>query len=174
MFGFNKNKLLPMYGYCDPGTAIAIGVTVFSAVQQYEAAGEASDAAGRQAQAQKESQAAQGRMAEVEAQRARIAQVREARIRRAQVLASTGAIGQGSSGVQGAIGSIGTQAASNIGTINQTQSFAQQATAANQRAADAGAQIGEAQAKGQQWQAIGTIFGAGREDWTKVSKSIFG
>lgn len=173
MLGFNKNKLLSVHGYLEPVTILAgvgLAVSVISTAMQHEAAGDAADAAGNQAQAQKESQAAQGRMAEVEAQRARIAQVREARIRRSQVLASTGAIGQGSSGVQGAIGSIGTQTSSNIGVINQTQSFAQQATAANQRAADAGGEIAQAQAKGQQWQTINSIFGATRQDFATIFK----
>jgi hypothetical protein len=87
------------------------------------------------AKAQKEANDAQRRQAESEAQRARISQLREARIRKAQVLASSGV--SGSSGTSGAMASIGSQMASNVGTINTNLAFSQEISAANQRAADA-------------------------------------
>lgn len=150
--------------------AIAIGVSAVSAYSQYEAGKEQAAAAGQQAQAQKESIAAQGRIAQVETQRQRISQVREARIRRAQVIASAGAtgLGPGTSAISGATSSITTQESANIGTLNQTQTFAGEASAANQRAADAGARIAEAGAKAQQWQTINTIFGAKKSDFTTI------
>ena len=153
------------------GVSLAVASVVIGAIsleQQYEAGNKAAGSAKQAAAAQKESQAAQGRMAEVEAQRARIAQVREARIRRAQIIGSTTNLGPGTSGVSGATGSVTSQESSNIGLINQTQTFAQQATAANQRAADASSAMVEAQQKGAQWQTINTIFGASRTDLTTV------
>lgn len=129
---------------------ISAAATVYSANRQ-------SKAAKQQAAAQREATAAQGRAANVEAQRARIQQVREARIRRAQVISAgtEGGLGTGTSGMGGAVGSISSQAASNIGTINQQQTFAEQTSAALQQATDYGV-------KAQQWQMIGSF-----------SKSIF-
>lgn len=151
-------------------TALSVGISAVSAVMQYNAASDSAHAAESQANAQKESIAAQGRMAEVEAQRARLAQVREARIKRAQIIStstSTG-LGEGTSGVSGATSSISTQESSNIGIIGQTQSYAQEASAANQRAADFASQGASATAKAQQWQTINTIFGANRQDMTTI------
>lgn len=141
---------------------IALAVTAASAVSQHSQGKKAARAAEEQAQAQKEGIAAQSRSAQVDAQRQRVAQTREARIRRAQVLASSGnsGIGIGSSAVTGGISSIGSQEGANIGSIGQQQTFANEASAASQRAADAGASIAQAGAKAQQWQAIGSIAGS--------------
>ena len=136
---------------------VATAITAVSAYNQYEAGQDAQAANERQVQAQKEGIAAQGRSADVESHRARIAQNREARIRRANVLASTGAMAEGNSGVLGAAFSTVSQEASNIGLIGQTQTFAQEASAANQRAADASGERAKAQAIGQQWGAIGSL-----------------
>ncbi len=124
---------------------VGAAATVYSGQQQAKATKNA-------ANAQREATAAQARAASVDSQRDRIQQVREARIRRAQVLAASGneGIGFGSSGTQGAVGSISTQAAANIGSINQQQTFADEASAALQRAADA-------QVSAQKWQTIGAI-----------------
>jgi hypothetical protein len=130
--------------------AVGAASTVYSAQQQSKAAKNA-------ANAQREATAAQGRSASVEAQRARIAQIREARIRRAQVLSSgtNSGLGFGTSGLGGAVGSISTQMAENIGTINQQQTFAQETSAALQKATDYNVEA-------QKWQMIG-----------QFSKSIF-
>jgi hypothetical protein len=160
---FNRNKFKSSWaGYNDPVTAIFVGVSAFSAVQQHSAGKKAAASAGEQAAAQRESIAAQGRSASVEAQRQRVAQVREARIRRAQILSSAGntGLGVGSSAVVGATSSVSSQAGANIGSIGQHQTFASEASAASQRAADAGARVAQAGAKAQQWQAIGSIAGS--------------
>lgn len=147
--------------------AVAVGVsaaaTVYSGQQQAKATKKA-------AAAQREATAAQGRASSVEAQRARIQQVREARIRRAQVLsAGTNAgLGTGTSGIGGAVGSISTQMAENIGTIGQQENFAQETSAALQVAADK-------QVTAQKWQMIGgfsqSIFNTAVSVGTK--KGIF-
>lgn len=124
---------------------------------EVKAATEQAKATKQAAAAQREATAAQGRSASVEAQKARIQQVREARIRRAQVLSAgtSAGLGTGTSGIGGAVGSISTQMAENIGTINQQQTFAQETSAALQVAADK-------QVTAQKWQMIG-----------QFSKSIF-
>jgi hypothetical protein len=168
---FGRYKFKPGWsGYCDPITAITIGISAVSAVSQYESGRKQAAAAQQGAQAQREGIAAQGRMANVDAQRQRLQQIREARIRRGAVLAGAGStgLGPGTSAVSGATSSITSQAASNIGTVNQTQTFANQASAASQRAADAASAGTQAQATGQQWQTINTIFGASKADFTTV------
>ena len=133
----------------DPITAIVAGIgaagQVYSASQQARATRNA-------ANAQREATAAQGRAANVDAQRARIAQVREARIRRAQVISAgtNSGLGLGTSGIGGAVGSISSQEGSNIGYINQQQTFADQASTALQSAADY-------QVQAQRWQMIGNF-----------------
>ena len=123
----------------------ALAVSAGSAVAQ-------SSAAKKQAKAQGEASDAQGRAANVEAQQARIAQVREARIRRGQVVASgtNAGMGVGTSGIGGATGSISSQMGSNIGSINQQQTFADETSAALQKSTDAGVKM-------QTWQQIGNF-----------------
>jgi len=125
--------------------AISAAATAYSGVQQ-------SKAAKKQTQAQGEAADAQGRAANVEAQQARIAQVREARIRRGQVVASgtNAGMGVGTSGIGGATGSISSQMGSNIGSINQQQTFADETSAALQKSTDAGVNA-------QKWQMIGNF-----------------
>lgn len=124
---------------------LSLAANVYSANKQAKATKNA-------ANAQREATAAQGRSANVEAQRARIAQVREARIRRAQVLSSgtNAGLGSGTSGMGGAVGSISSQMGSNIGTINQQQTFAEETSAALQKSTDY-------QVQAQKWQQIGSF-----------------
>ena len=126
-------------------TAISAGAAIYSGNQQAKATKKA-------AQAQQEATAAQGRSASVEAQRARIAQVREARIRRGQVISAGANAGMGaaSSGIGGAVGSIASQMGENIGNIGQQQTFAEETSAALQTSADQ-------QVKAQRWQQIGAF-----------------
>lgn len=127
-------------------SGVAVAAAVVGAAATVYSANKTAAAAKQSAAAQREATAAQSRSASVEAQKARISQIREARIRRAQVL---------SSGIGGAVGSISTQMAENIGTIGQQQTFAQQTTNALQLATDKGLEA-------QKWQMIGqaskTIF----------------
>lgn len=128
--------------------------------------GEQNDAADRQASAMQESanaqrqaEAAKARISERENARQRIQQAREARIRAASIQASTSAagVGAGTSGVAGSVASVGSQTGSNIGFINQQETFAGEASSALQRAADATSRAGVAQAEGAQWQQIGGL-----------------
>lgn len=144
--------------------AIVVGaaVSVYSSNQQAKASKNA-------ANAQREATAAQGRQSSVEAQKERIRQQREARIRRGAIISSgvNSGLGSGSSGIGGSIGSVATQMAENIGTINQTQTFAQETGTALQKAADYNV-------KAQKWQAIGqigqSIFSAGTGAYGNMGK----
>jgi hypothetical protein len=72
-------------------------------------------------------------------------------------MSQTGEIGGGTSGISGAASSVTSQAAQNIGMIGVSQTFADQASRANQQAADASSRVAQAQATGQQWGAIGNF-----------------
>jgi hypothetical protein len=146
---FGKNKVFPFNGLHAPVVMAIAAVGSFISSQQA-------------ASAQKDSIAAQKKIADAQAAKERIQTAREARIRRAQILASTGnqGVGAASSGPAGAVSSIGSQLGSNIANINTIQNYAQQASKANQQAADA-------QAMGAMWQGIGNISGS-MTDWTKI------
>lgn len=133
-------------------SGVIIGAAVIGAAATIYSADQASDAAKDQAAAQRDASAAQGRMASADAARERIKQAREARIRAATIQGAASGIGlgAGTSGLSGSIGSISSQMASNIGTINQTEGFAAEISAANQRGADA-------QADMMKWQAWGNV-----------------
>jgi hypothetical protein len=62
-------------------------------------------------------------------------------------------IGFQSSGVVGAASSVASQLGTNIGNQNVQRGFADMASAANQRAADAAS-------RGAQWQAVGQVAGS--------------
>lgn len=144
--------------------AIAVGALIVGAYEQHEAA----QAAGRSADAQKEALKVQQKQANVEAHRARISQIREARIRAATVAAgaSNAGAGTGTSGAQGAEGSIYSQAASNIGFINQTQTFSEQVSIFNQKAADEQSNIATHQANA----AIASSIGSAALSWGSIKK----
>lgn len=123
---------------------VGVGIAAYGAHESEKANDEAVEAS-------RKSEAAKQRMASADAAKARLEQVREARIRRAQIVASGANTGLGSStsGVAGAISSISSQAAANIGSINQAEGFAQQISYYNQQAADARTDAANAQAWGQ-------------------------
>ena len=133
-------------------SGVLIGAAVIGGAATVYSANKQASAAKSQASAQRESTAAQQKMASAEAARERLKAVREARIRSGTVAGGAGAegVGQTTSGVAGSIASIGSQTASNIGAINIQEGFAQIASNANQKAADAGAKMAK-------WQGIGAI-----------------
>ncbi len=166
---------------------IALGVGVASAAMSYSSGQSAASAAEQQAAAQqqqatsvKEANAAQQRSANVQTQQERLRQVREARIARARVLSSgiNAGMGVASTGISGGVSSITSQMGANIGTINQTQTFASQTAAAQQQAADFGSQAAMFGAKAQanqaeaaQWQQLsGLGFSAADKlgAWDKI------
>ena len=123
----------------DAGTA-ALAISAIagtaSAVSQHQAA-----------QKQKKARRVQSRMADIEAQRQRQAQVREARIKRARLAAGAQASGvENTSSLAGAQSGLQTELASNLSFINTTQQMGNQASGYLQRAADYGS--------------MGNLFGA--------------
>lgn len=144
-----------------PFAYAALAVSVVSAGASYSQQKKA-------AKEQKKAQEAEKRASSVEAARARMEQIREARIRAARIKAQAGAEGTGmvSSGIAGALSSIGSQTGANIGAINVQQGFANEATAALQRAASA-------QSKAATWQQIGQVSGSIFSDLGGFT-SIFG
>lgn len=112
--------------------AIGLILSVGGGIMQYQSQKEA-------AKQQKASSAAQARMSATEEHRKRIQATREARIRRAMIEGQTTAqgMGTGTSGYAGGTGSVASQFGSNIGHSNVMGDFANQASAANQKAADA-------------------------------------
>lgn len=134
-----------MSGIAIAGAVVGAAATVYSANKQ-------AGAAKQQAAAQREATAAQQKMAGAQAARERLAQIRQGRRQGGSITAAAGAsgLGQTTSGVAGSLSSIGSQVASNIGQINIQEGFAELASQANQRAADA-------QTKQAKWQSIGQV-----------------
>jgi len=152
------------------GAAVAIGAIVSGASQakQYRESKKAASAAKRQAEIERQAELTKARYSNVQAQKARIQQVREARIRRAQVTAATGGEGLGFAGTssfQGSIGSITSQENANITATNADQTLGNSISAFNIASGEAQSDILEAGARAQQWQTIGnigtSIFNAG-------------
>lgn len=141
-----------MSGVVIAATVVSAAVGVYSAVQQANAAEDA-------AAAQKKANKAQQASASAAAAQERIKQARAARIAAAQAEQAgvLGGMGAGSSIISGAVGSASSQMASNIGQINVQESFAEQASIWNQKAADA-------MSSAAQWQSIGN-FAQGIASW---------
>ena len=123
--------------------AVATAATVGT---QMAAAGSAAKSAKKQrrlfsqkAAAEKEARAVEQRRANVMAQKDKFRQLREGRIRRASILQKSqnaGVEGAGTSGVQNAKGSVGSQVGENIGTLGQFQGFAERLSQLSQQSAD--------------------------------------
>ena len=107
-----------------------------------------------------EVQASQERQSNLNAQRARISQIREMNIRRGNILASTVRSGTGATGTSAVIGSGGSltsQLGANIGFINQTQSFASEQSAGNVTAANAASATYQASNEAAGWTSLATL-----------------
>lgn len=156
---------------------IALALAGVGTYKAIESSNEAADIATEQAAQQRFALEAQQRAASVQAQQEKIKQIREARIARARIIAQSSAAGMGvgTSGVSGAVGSIGTQAGANIGTISQMQSFSDIASAANIRSATLAGEGAQAQATAAQWQSLSNIgfttFGQ-LGGWTKLNEPV--
>ena len=151
MIGAKRFKLyepvsafMSAYGGAIAGTSAAVGAV----------------ASIQSAQQQKKAISAQRKMADVSAARERVQAARQARIARASILAGAGNEGVGGSGVAGSTASIGSQLGSNAAFSNTMQTFGDQVSAANQKAADW-------QATGNMFQSIGGIAN-GMTDWGKI------
>jgi len=143
----------------DPVTIIAGVASIAGGVAQ---AKEKKTAAKREKKARR----VQAALGEAQAQRERRETVRQSRIQRAQIL-NQGEIGgvAGSSGVQGGVGSVQSQAASNIG-------FQQQQLAGQRTISDLSQGAADARSRGSTFGAIGGVANQAFEDRGGF-KSIF-
>lgn len=102
-------------------------------------AGIQAEAAGRQFEIEREIQRVAQVQANTQAREDRINQIREARIRRAQIIASAAGAGisvQGSSSIQGGVGSLTTQLGKNLGLFNVFRGFAENISQLGEQSAD--------------------------------------
>jgi flagellar biosynthesis/type III secretory pathway chaperone len=107
-----------------------------------------------------EVQVSQERQSNLNAQRARIAQVREMNIRRGNLLASAVRSGTGTTGTSATIGSGGslsTQLGANIGFINQAQSFASEQSAGNVTASNAASSTYQSSNEAAGWTSLASL-----------------
>jgi hypothetical protein len=129
-----------------PAIALGIASLFFSAVsvvQQFQAAGRAEDAA----EEQKKQNEAQRRLAEIRNRRQKIEEIRQQRIAAATIRSSAEATGTSkSSGVQGGIFATQSQAASNIGFLNQVEQTSQAIYSSRSRESDIRSDIAQKQA----------------------------
>jgi len=107
--------------------AISVGTSVYSAIQQDEAA-----------RAQRRSLQLQQRIADIKAARERVKLARESRVAREQTRQASATGGTtGSTGALSAAGAVSTQFAAGTSFLNQVQSLAGQASIFEQRAVSA-------------------------------------
>jgi len=133
-------------------SGVMIGAAVISGAATLYSGSKQASAAKKQAAAQNDANKANQRAASASAARERIQAVRAARMATGKISNTGGGMGMGqeSSGIAGAISSIGSQTGSNIANINVQEGFAEMASQANQRGADA-------QSDMMKWQAIGNV-----------------
>jgi hypothetical protein len=126
---------------------------VFGGAMDFITGGAISDqknAARDQAAAQRESNALQQRIADINAARERRDAVRQARISQGQIVQAGAATGTSmSSGVAGATASNMSQLGSNLSYLDTVQDMSQQISIFNQKAADAQSRMFDAQLKQQ-------------------------
>lgn len=139
-----------------------LGLNVASQIQARKYSRTQAKFESQRAEAARQLEQSRARQSAVEARQRRLATIREQRIRTGQVVAMTGSSGlglPGTSGYTGAVGSLSTQAAANIGQINQAQGFAQEQSGYSIAAGQAASRGFQAGVQAQQWQNIGTMAG---------------
>ena len=146
----------------DPFTLgiLGLGVSVFSAVNQYESQSEARDAQQQQIAAQRDQAALENRRADIINARQLRNSLRQARIARAAVInagATSGTLT--SSGVVGGAGSISSQYSGNAGYFGQQQQINDSVLATQSRQADAAAAAGAAQGDSAMYGVLGALGG---------------
>jgi len=142
------------------GTIASAVFQGYSAIQERKQGKRAASAAREQTMIAKGAEESKRRYSMAQAQRARIAEQRQARIRTGQITTATAGSGLGmggTSGFQGAVGSMTSQYGANVGNINVAQGFADEQSAFNQAGMDAAGRVSTAQAKGAQWNQLGTL-----------------
>ena len=141
-------------------SAAGLGIQGIGMVKANAAAKQMEESERARVAAANEVQASQERQSNLNAQRARIAQVREMNIRKGNILASSVRSGTGASGTSATIGSGGalsSQLGANIGFINQTQSFASEQSAGNVTASNAASATYQASNEAAGWTSLATL-----------------
>ena len=134
---------------------LTAAMTAYSMTQEKRAAKKSAKAEQGRAAAMQRAEDIKQKANEARAKEAMVAQRRKARIAQGKVAATgQGIMGGGTSAFSGAIGSIGSQAANNIGNVQQEQGFSNSISGYNQQAADATAQGMQARASQTGWQQV--------------------
>jgi len=158
------SKVAGVFGKINPYLQVAsLAFQGYSAIQGRKSKKEAAKAEERRAAELKAAEEAKAREARVRARREMVAQERQRRIQTGRMTAATGGVGLGTGGTSsftGAVGSIGTQAATNIGNISVAQGTADYLSQRNIAAGGFASQSLQAQAESTGWtQTAGLVQG---------------
>ena len=146
------------------GTAISAGglaMQGYGAIQSQKYAKQQAGFQRQEIQAKNESDAVRNRYNQLQYKRQRTQALREARIKQGVIGGSMGGTlgASGTSSYIGAVGSLGTSTANNIGNINVAEGYGNTISALNTQAANFGSQANTAGSKGTQWQNTATLGG---------------
>lgn len=130
-------------------------------IQSQKYASQAAEASRNQIIEKNKSDAVRNRYNQLQYKRQRMAALRQARVSQGQIGGSMGGTlgAAGTSSYIGAIGSLATSTANNIGNINVAEGYGNAVSALNTSAANFGSQANTAGSKGTQWQNIATLGG---------------
>lgn len=139
-----------------------LGFNVYSQLQARKFAGEQSAYAKQASLIEQAREETASRYAMAQARLQRLASIREQRIKTGQVTAEAGGAGIGTAGTSsftGAVGTLATQAAANIGKINQAEGFAQDMSGYNQQLANISSKSYTAGVKSEGWTSTSSLIG---------------
>jgi hypothetical protein len=165
-FGFSSLASGLTFGNVMSGvsTLTSVGGVAMQAqgnIQSQKYASQAADASRNQILEKNKSDAVRNRYNQLQYKRQRMAALRQARVSQGQIGGSMGGTlgAAGTSSYIGAIGSLATSTANNIGNINVAEGYGNTVSALNTSAANFGSQANTAGSKGTQWQNIATLGG---------------
>ena len=139
-----------------------LGFNVYSQLKARKFAGEQSAYAKQASLIEQAREETASRYAMAQARLQRLASIREQRIKTGQVTAEAGGAGIGTAGTSsftGAVGTLATQAAANIGKINQAEGFAQDMSGYNQQLANISSKSYTAGVKSEGWTSTSSLIG---------------
>jgi hypothetical protein len=130
-------------------------------IQSQKYASQAAEASRNQIIEKNKSDAVRNRYNQLQYKRQRLNAIRQARVAQGQIGGSMGGTlgASGTSSYIGAVGSLGTSTANNIGNINVAEGYGNTISALNTQAANFGSQANTAGSKGTQWQNTATLGG---------------
>ena len=146
------------------GTVLSAGglaMQGYSAIQSQKYQRKQAGFQRQQVEEQNKAEAARNRYNQLLQKRSRLQTLRQARIQQGQITGSMGGTlgAGGTSSYVGSVGSIGTQASTNLGNINVAEDVGNQITALNARAANFGSQANTAGSRATGWQSMSTLGG---------------